>query len=257
MQVIESVKALQHWRASLNNQQSIGFVPTMGALHAGHESLLKKSKNENPVSVLSIYVNQTQFNNPDDFKHYPQTWESDLEIAKKNQVDVLFRPSYTEMYPDQYTYKLSEQILSQDLCGADRPGHFDGVLTVVLKLFNLIQAERAYFGEKDFQQLSLIKGMAKAFFIQTEVIAVPTVREENGLAMSSRNLRLSREEREKASEIYKTITSVASLEKAKEILIQKGFQLDYLKDLELNGNEKRRFVAAKIGAVRLIDNVKI
>jgi pantoate--beta-alanine ligase len=257
MLIFKSARDIQAWRKSLRDSQSLGFVPTMGALHQGHAELLKKSKAENNLSVLSIYVNKTQFNNSDDFENYPSTWEQDLILAKANQVDVLFSPDYREMYPDNYTYKLMENSLSLDLCGKDRPGHFDGVLTVVMKLFNLVKPTKAYFGEKDFQQLSLILGMTKAFFLDLEVVPVPTVRESSGLALSSRNMRLSADEKEKAPALYKIITSEKDVLVAQEKLRALGFKIDYLKDLELGENGKRRFVAAHLGVVRLIDNVKI
>lgn len=257
MKVIKTTKEILDWRKALDPKLKVGFVPTMGALHAGHASLLQQSRKENDISVLSIYVNKTQFNNAEDFEKYPNTWEADLALAKDQGVDVIFNPSYEDMYPDQYTYKVIENNLSLDLCGKDRPGHFDGVLSVVMKLFNLVKPQKAYFGEKDFQQLTLIKGMVSAFFLPLEIIPVATLRESSGLAMSSRNTRLSPQEKEIAPLIYKTITGEKDVEKAKAQLNAAGFKVDYLKDLKLGPNEQRRFVAAHLGPVRLIDNVKI
>lgn len=224
----------------------------MGALHEGHASLLRAASNETDLVVLSIYVNPTQFNDPKDFEKYPITWEQDLAIAEKEKVSAVFAPTYPQMYPDGYRYKVSENEFSNDLCGAHRPGHFDGVLSVVMKLFNIVQPTKAYFGEKDFQQLQLIKGMVESFFLALEIKAVPTMRESDGLAMSSRNVRLSSEERQKAPQIYKIISSAKSAENASVELANLGFKVDYVKDID-----GRRFVAAFLGAVRLIDNVKI
>jgi pantoate--beta-alanine ligase len=230
--------------------KSCGFVPTMGALHAGHAELLKRARAENDFVVLSIFVNPTQFNNPQDLASYPKTWEADLKWASECGVDFVFSPLAEEMYADQYNYMVHEKEFSKELCGSDREGHFDGVLSVVLKLFHLVAPQKSYFGEKDFQQLSLISGMAKAFFLPLEVVGVPTVREADGLAMSSRNLRLTPAERMIAPSLYKTLTKTQSLKDARAQLTDLGFQVVYLE--EING---RRFVAAHLGSVRLIDNV--
>jgi pantoate--beta-alanine ligase len=250
IEILRSPQALRDWRAQ--QQNSVGFVPTMGALHAGHSELLHQARKINKTVLLSIFVNPTQFNDPKDLEKYPKTWEADLALAQKQGVDAIFYPQYEDMYADQYRFKVSENKFSLLLDGAHRPGHFDGVLSVVLKLFMLAQPTRAYFGEKDFQQLSLIQGMVQSFFLPVEIIPIPTVREEDGLAMSSRNTRLTAEERARAPLIYKTITSAQSASDAAETLRQSGFIVDYVEDQ--NG---RRFVAARIGSVRLIDNVRI
>jgi len=248
--IIRSPQELKKWRSQQSG--SVGFVPTMGALHAGHESLIKKARQENAVVILSIFVNPTQFNDPKDLEKYPSTWDSDFNMAERNQVDAIFFPVYDEMYPDLYKYKVSENDFSYLLCGKDRPGHFDGVLSVVMKLFMLARPTKAYFGEKDYQQLKLIQGMVAAFFLDLEVVPVPTCRESDGLAMSSRNMRLSPEERKLAPLIYKTMTANISAQEASEQLTKYGFSVDYVTDYD-----GRRFVAAKIGGVRLIDNVQI
>ena len=192
MRDLKTTNELKAWRKLISPQKTVGFVPTMGALHSGHESLLAASQQENDLTVLSIFVNPTQFNNPDDLKNYPQTLERDLLIAEKNGVNAVFIPeSMNELYPDQYRFKITETEFSTQLCGAHRPGHFDGVLTVVMKLFQLTQPTRAYFGEKDHQQLTLIKDMVASFFLPIEIVACPTIRETTGLAMSSRNTRLN------------------------------------------------------------------
>ncbi|MEM7354527.1 MAG: pantoate--beta-alanine ligase, partial [Acidobacteriota bacterium] len=168
-------------------QQTVGFVPTLGALHAGHESLLRRSLAENDVTVLSIFLNPTQFDDPNDLGSYPGTFEADLEIAHGLGVDYVFCPTEQEMYPEGYRYRLSESELSTRLCGASRPGHFDGVLTVVLKLLLAVRPKRAYFGEKDYQQLELVRGMVRDFFLDVEIVPCPTIRHADGLAISSRN----------------------------------------------------------------------
>jgi pantoate--beta-alanine ligase len=250
--VIRTSDEMMLWRQSLKPQTLVGFVPTMGALHHGHEILLEKARCENDLVVLSIYVNPTQFNDKQDFEKYPQTLEADFKIAEKNKVNVVFVPSFETIYPDGYSYQIHEKNLSQDLCGQSRPGHFDGVLTVVMKLLNLVRPTCAYFGEKDFQQLRLIQGMVRAFFLPYEIIPVATVRERDGLALSSRNTRLTAGEREKAPLIYKTLVSARSAKEAQDTFEQQGWKVDYVKDLE-----GRRFAAVHVGDVRLIDNVQI
>ncbi len=249
--VFTSLDAWTVFRKSLDSK-SVGFVPTMGALHEGHGSLLERARAENDYVVLSIYVNPTQFNDPKDLEKYPRTLESDVAIAAKAGVDFVIAPTYAQMYPDQYRYKVTENDLSTKLCGAHRPGHFDGVLTVVMKLFNLVRADRAYFGEKDYQQLELIRGMAAAFFMQTQVLACPTVREADGLAMSSRNLNLDSASRTQAPAFAAALKSQSTVEAARETLSKNGFDVDYVEDI---GN--RRYGAVRIGGVRLIDNVEL
>ncbi len=232
---------------------SIGFVPTMGALHAGHLALVRKSEAENDITIVSIFVNPTQFNDKKDFENYPNTLEEDKNLLYQEGTALLFYPKYNELYPDDYHYKVSEDSLSKILCGAHRPGHFDGVLTIVMKLLNLVQADRAYFGEKDFQQMQLVKGMTEAFFMPTHIVAMSTVREADGVAMSSRNRRLSSTEREQAKEFPKILAleGVSNTER-KELLANKGFEVDYIEELN-----HRRFGAVKLGQVRLIDNVEV
>lgn len=232
--------------------KKVGFVPTMGALHEGHLSLIKKSIQQNDITVVSIYVNPTQFNNVDDFKKYPNTFVNDLKLLKQLKVDFLFYPGYSEIYPDNYKYKVIETEFSKLLCGKYRPGHFDGVLTVVLKLLNIVKPHRAYFGEKDFQQLKLIEGMTKAFFIDTKIISHPTVRTEDGLALSSRNLRLTDEQRKLAPVFPAMLSSGKSLSRIKSALTKKGFKVEYVEKIN-----DRIFGAVYLGEVRLIDNVKI
>lgn len=248
--VLRSPQEFRSWRKQ--QKGSVGFVPTMGALHSGHEELLKQARKNNDVVVLSIFVNPTQFNDPKDLEKYPKTWDADLAMAEANKVDAIFYPRYDEMYPDSYRYKVTENSYSNLLDGAHRPGHFDGVLSVVMKLFNVVAPTRAYFGEKDFQQMTLIQGMVESFFMDLEVVPVPTVREEDGLAKSSRNVRLTSTERMQAPAIYKAITESQTADEAAERLTAQGFIVDYVTDVGT-----RRFVAARLGDVRLIDNVQI
>lgn len=249
-------KDLKKWteftKGSKYSGKSVGFVPTMGALHEGHVSLFKRSKAENEITVASIFVNPTQFNNPEDFKNYPMTLEADLKLLESCGVDYCLIPSFEEIYRDKYRYKVEENQMSTILCGAHRPGHFAGVLTIVLKLLNLVRAHKAYFGEKDYQQFLLIKGMAEAFFVPTEIVPCATVRAKDGLALSSRNLRLSARERELANKFSSELKTKGDLENIKQNLAKKGFRVDYIE--EYFG---RRFGAVHLGDVRLIDNVPI
>jgi pantoate--beta-alanine ligase len=168
---------MDQWRELRSNMtSSVGFVPTMGALHEGHLSLLRASAEANAQTVLSIYVNATQFNDAQDFAKYPSNLEADLAKAKSAGVDVVLLPDFEQMYSDGFRFQLNENEFSNRLCGTDRPGHFTGVLTVVMKLLNLVRPNRAYFGLKDFQQYTLIKDMCETFFLATEIIGCPIVR---------------------------------------------------------------------------------
>lgn len=251
MRIFHSIKDWRDEKRNLNQQgESLGFVPTMGALHPGHLSLVQNSQRENDRTLVSIFVNPTQFNEPKDFETYPSTWESDVETLNAQKVDYLLAPDFEEIYPGGYQYKVCETEISQTLCGAHRPGHFDGVLTVVLKLLNIAGAQRAYFGEKDYQQFLLVKGMKEAFFLATEIISCPTLREKDGLAMSSRNLKLTAQQREQAALLNKILSTSSSSLSAQQALVEKGFHVDYVVD-----KWGRRLAAVRLGEVRLIDNV--
>lgn len=251
MQIFESIQAFQAYRHKCVG--TVGFVPTMGNLHLGHQSLLKQAVTENDHSVLSIYVNPTQFDNCNDLNTYPRTLSADLALAEQAGVSAVLIPAQEAVYPDEYTYRVSETQLSQTMEGACRPGHFEGMLTIVLKLLNIVQADRAYFGEKDYQQLLLVKGLCEAFFLRTVIVACQTVREADGLAMSSRNSRLEPHERVLAPFLYRMLCD-QSLTDAERVtaLEQKGFKVEYLL-----AAMSRRFVAAQLGRVRLIDNVPL
>ncbi len=235
-----------------------GFVPTMGALHKGHLSLMERAQAEQDLLAVSIFVNPTQFNDPTDLRDYPNRIEEDIAKLTDIKADYLFLPGYDDLYPDSCRYSVVEKDFSGQLCGRNRPGHFSGVLTVVLKLLLLTEAKAAYFGEKDWQQYKLIKGMAEAFFLDTEIIACPVVREDSGLACSSRNELLSSSERNQAARLYEVLSKYArnpcagAAESAAQELAAQGFAVEYLQQVE-----DRLLAAVQIGSVRLIDNVRV
>ncbi len=248
-------RTIAEWRAARTTPElagrSIGFVPTMGALHTGHRALLARARADNDIVVMSIFVNPSQFNDPADLAAYPRTLEADLNLAG-GLVDHVIVPEADEMYPDRYEYCVTELNLSRTLEGLHRPGHFDGMLTVVLRLFNMVQPQRAYFGEKDWQQLKLIEGMVRAFFLPVEIIACPTERDPDGLALSSRNRRLSRDGRALAAAFPRYLRSAPTAAVAREVLQASGFVVDYVED-----HGGRRLGAVRLERVRLIDNVPI
>ena len=244
------------WRAERLAQQrrgaTLGFVPTMGALHEGHMTLVRRSRAENDATLVSVFVNPTQFDDANDLARYPRTLEADLNLLRRDGTEFVLAPSEPDLYPDGYRYRVAETDLSTRLEGAHRLGHFTGMLTIVLKLLQLASADRAYFGEKDWQQLALVRGMAQAFFFHTEIVGCPTVREADGLAASSRNARLGPDERRKAPAFYRILSSAATAAEAREELSAQGFRVDYVEDLD-----GRRLGAVHLGHVRLIDNVAL
>ncbi len=238
-------------RALDRTDASVGFVPTMGGLHDGHRSLLERARAENDRVVLSIFVNPTQFEDPGDLARYPRTREADLAVAG-DLPDVVLLPPAGELYPDGYRYRVTETDLSRRWEGAARPGHFDGVLTVVLKLLNLVRANRAYFGEKDWQQLQLVRGMVQALFLPTEIVPCGTRREADGLALSSRNRRLSPEGRARAAAFPALLRDSGGAAAAAAALRAAGFGVDYIEDCG-----EVRLGAVRLEGVRLIDNVRL
>jgi len=254
--VIEVITSVAEARAVFkeirSNGTSVGLVPTMGALHAGHTSLIERARADNDRVAVSIFVNPTQYDDPADLESYPRTLETDLEKAEAVGAEIVLAPAYDDLYPDGYRFKVSESPLSRRLEGAHRKGHFDGVLTVVLKLLNVVRPHRAYFGEKDWQQLQLVRDMVEALFIDTEIVPCPTVREPDGLAMSSRNALLPEEHRRLAPRLHSVLTAGGSVEGMTAMLEAAGFEVDYV---ERWG--KRLLGAVRIGKVRLIDNVEI
>ncbi|MCC5834321.1 MAG: pantoate--beta-alanine ligase [Opitutales bacterium] len=248
---MKDIQAMQSWRNKYCTE-SIGFVPTMGALHAGHGALVEQARRECDLVVVSIFVNPTQFNDGGDFAAYPVESERDLQLCRELGADAVFMPTRALMYPDDYRYRVTEEQEALQWEGAHRPGHFDGVLTVVLKLFLLVRPQKAYFGEKDWQQLQLVKGMVDAFFVPVEIVACPTVRDDNGLALSSRNARLSASGRQKAAAFYRHLITAAEPDAAADALRAEGFEVEYVAD-----TEGRRMAAIHFEGVRLIDNVAL
>lgn len=256
--------------------QSIAFVPTMGNLHQGHITLVQDAKRRADVVITSIFVNPTQFGANEDFDKYPRTLEADSALLAAAGCDLLFAPDAKEMYPDGRSQLTSVSVagITELLCGKSRPGHFTGVATVVSKLFNIVQPDMALLGEKDYQQLAVIRCMTRELCFPLEIIGVPTVRAEDGLALSSRNGYLSAEQRKVAPELYRTLSNLrraiedgqrdyAALEGAARMHLSKcGFEPDYIEvrrqDLGTAGRDDKQLVilaAAKLGSTRLIDNV--
>lgn len=279
MKVLKSKKTLiDYVERQREMGKKIGFAPTMGALHEGHLSLYKAAKKENDEVISSIFVNPTQFNNPDDFQKYPKTLEKDLELLEKAGVDAVYVPNVEEMYPDGLNSKKYDfDGLENEMEGKYRPGHFDGVGTIVEELFRQVQPHNAYFGEKDYQQLAIIKKMVEKTKLPVKIHEVPTLREEDGLAMSSRNVRLTETQRKEATIIYETLEKVKewfkvlSVEEIKlrvlEIFRNSNFELEYfviadektLKETDYFYKDKnyRAFIVAYAGEVRLIDNMHL
>ncbi|MGH7552484.1 MAG: pantoate--beta-alanine ligase [Longimicrobiales bacterium] len=239
-------------RAQTQAMLTLGFVPTMGALHEGHLSLVRRSRSENDRTLVSIFVNPTQFDDPSDLARYPRTLDSDLAALRAEETDFVFLPRAADLYADGYRYRITENGLSTVLEGTHRPGHFDGVLTVVLKLLHIVKPERAYFGEKDWQQLNLVRGMADAFFLPIAIVSCATVRDADGLALSSRNRNLLPTDRQRASRFYRSLSSARTADEASRELRALGFVVDYVED-----RDGRRMGAVRLGGVRLIDNVPL
>lgn len=250
MKVIKTVEEFKQIRKSLENK-SVGFVPTMGGLHNGHLSLIQRAIKENDVSVVSVYLNPTQFNDKKDLETYPANFADDCALLENAGVDYLFAPTYPVMYPDDYKYMLTEKDFSKELCGAKRPGHFDGVLTVVMKLLNIVRPDNAYFGEKDYQQFKLLEGMVQAFFMDVKIVPCPIVREENGLAISSRNRKLSAAGLAMAPKFHEILASGGSEKEITSKLESAGFKVDYV---TIKGT--RLYAAVFLEEVRLIDNIE-
>ncbi|MDQ8205541.1 pantoate--beta-alanine ligase [Pelagicoccus sp. SDUM812003] len=252
LQVIKTASAFRDWRNGAAGGKTLGFIPTMGGLHAAHLSLAQRSLAENDLTAVSIYLNRTQFNNPEDFEKYPADFQEDLAALEELGVQAVFAPTYEEMYPDDYRYRITESEISTVLEGEHRPGHFDGVMTVVMKLLCIADATRAYFGEKDWQQLQLVRGMVEAFFLPVEIVPCPTGRTESGLAMSSRNRRLSPQGLELAARFNQAMRAAETPQDATRELETLGFEVEYVADLE-----GRRLGAVVLEGVRLIDNMDL
>jgi len=279
MEIIRVPRMMREITKNLKiKSKKIGFVPTMGALHEGHLSLIKRAKDENDISVVSIFVNPTQFAPGEDYEKYPRDIDGDCEKLRNIEIDYLFLPDVNSLYPEGYSTYVNVENLSEKLCGKFRPGHFRGVATIVCKLFNIVNPNRAYFGQKDYQQTLIIKKMVEDLNIDVEIIVCPTIREQDGLAMSSRNRYLNEIERKSATVIYRCLKEGESLLKAKinpkevsekiknilkkEALIKEiqyagvfdPVTLDELKELK---DVCLIAIAVKIGDTRLIDNLLV
>ena len=278
MKVIHTIKDLQAELSVLKAQgKKVGLVPTMGALHAGHASLVKRSVNENEVTVVSVFVNPTQFNDKNDLVKYPRTLDADCKLLEACGATYAFAPSVEEMYPEPDTRQFSYAPLDTVMEGTFRPGHFNGVCQIVSKLFEAVKPHRAYFGEKDFQQLAIIREMVRQMQFDLEIVGCPIVREEDGLALSSRNARLSAEERENALKISQTLfksRTFAATHTVGETLkfvedaiaAVPGLRLEYFEIVDGNTLQKITnwedtsyavgCITVFCGEVRLIDNIK-
>ncbi|MCK5505296.1 MAG: pantoate--beta-alanine ligase [Thermodesulfovibrionia bacterium] len=278
MKIIKNIKDMQALSRRLKaGGKAIGFVPTMGALHEGHLSLVKRSKDENDVTVVSIFINPTQFGPDEDFQRYPRDMEGDSEKLSALDVGVLLMPESGEMYPEGYSTSIDIGSIGRILCGGSRPGHFNGVATVVAKLFNIVVPDRAYFGQKDFQQTAVLKKLVEELDFDMDIVVCPIVRETDGLAMSSRNSYLNPEERKAAAVLFKTLKhgekliltenldSADDVREAMEKLIRSEHLagIDYIDIVNLKdlGSVQKItlpaaiLLAVKIGNIRLIDNI--
>lgn len=276
MIVVEKIIEMKKISESVRKEKRVGFVPTMGFLHDGHLSLIRKSKEMTDFTVVSIFVNPTQFGPNEDYERYPRDIARDKALLEKEGIDVLFFPKVEEMYPKGYKTFIRVIQMEDYLCGRVRKGHFQGVATVVTKLFNIVKPHLAFFGMKDYQQLKIIETMVRDLNMDVEIVPCPTVREEDGLAMSSRNSYLKPEERKKATNIYKALMrgreiflngerdSAKILEEVKGSLSKvEGLEIEYvsvvhpetLEDVERITDSAVLATAVRIGSTRLIDNV--
>ena len=278
MKVINTIKDLKQMLGECRaNGNSVGLVPTMGALHRGHSSLVERAVAENDIVVVSIFVNPTQFNDKNDLQNYPRTMEADCALLSKEGADYVFAPSVEEMYPEPDTRVFDFTPLDKVMEGPNRPGHFNGVAQIVSKLFYAVEPDRAYFGEKDFQQLAIIREMTKQLNLSINIIGCPIVREEDGMALSSRNMLLSKSERKTAANISRTLfksrifAATNSLSDTKKFVIDtinaiNGLQVEYYEIVDgntlqpINSWDDSKYIVGCItvqcGKVRLIDNIK-
>ncbi|GAB3986456.1 pantoate--beta-alanine ligase [Spirosoma daeguense] len=277
MNRFEKIEAVRQHLQTLRTEQTIGFVPTMGALHEGHLALIETARHENDVVVASIFVNPVQFNNPDDLARYPRTLEEDCQKLEEAGCDVVFAPSVEEMYPQPPVLRINFGELETVLEGAFRPGHFNGVGIVVSKLFNIVQPDRAYFGQKDLQQVAVIRRLIQDLSFPVELIRCQTLREEDGLAMSSRNRNLTPQERQQATTLFEALSMARDLLLNGQDVVQAktavtnlfasrpDFRLEYVDVVNadtlqsahemLAPGQTAICIAAHLGKVRLIDNL--
>lgn len=277
MKTFDKVKELQEELAQYQPSE-IGFVPTMGALHAGHRSLVEKARRECKIVVVSVFVNPTQFNDKTDLKNYPRTPEADLAILEEAGADIVLMPTVEEIYPEPDTRQFDFGLIDKVMEGATRPGHFNGVAQVVSRLFDIVKPGKAYFGEKDFQQIAVIKAMVKQLGLKLEIVECPIIRDIDGLALSSRNLLLTAEHRAAAPEIYATLKQcadkaqqmtpqqltewvISEVEKSGLLTVIYFQAVDSLSMQEVASWQQSEHIqgciAVQAGAIRLIDNVKI
>lgn len=277
MKVISSAQEMTAFSERMrDSNRPIGFVPTMGALHSGHASLVKASTTSNDVTVVSVFVNPTQFNEASDLEKYPRTYDADFKLLSDLGVDVMFYPSVDEVYPEKESKTYELDGLDALMEGPNRPGHFNGVVQVVSRLFDIVKPHKVYFGQKDFQQLAILSYMTKKLGYGIDVIGCPTIREENGLAMSSRNVRLSEKDKNIAQVIYRTLVGLKDdlqkidfLEARDKALSElskfDSVELEYLELVEpdnlkratTSSKEIQACIAAWISGVRLIDNMRV
>jgi pantoate--beta-alanine ligase len=279
MQIFHSVAQMQQWSSNEHKAgNTVGFIPTMGALHEGHAHLFSRSVSEQHRTVVSIFVNPLQFNNEGDLDVYPRQLEQDIVIAEQQSIDVLFVPSQDEMYPAGFSSTVSAGAIATSMEGLHRPGHFDGVATVVIKLLNAVQPNVAYFGEKDFQQVAVIRQLVRDLNLSCNIASVPTVREPNGLALSSRNARLTPETKTEARQIYsflqqiveaihsdKISTEILRIRFTDEIRTTTSGTVEYLEVVDSKTLQPvlavdagcTICVAVWFGDVRLIDNISV
>ncbi|MBF0588810.1 MAG: pantoate--beta-alanine ligase [Magnetococcales bacterium] len=277
MKIIADRQTLNHWMNGCAKEgERVGFVPTMGALHAGHLSLVREARKQCRRTIVSIFVNPTQFGPGEDFGHYPRTFEADRDLLEKAGCDAIFLPEVETIYPPGGQTVVAVEPLGSQLCGAARPGHFQGVATVVMILFNLVRPQVAYFGLKDYQQYTLIRQMVRDLAMPLEVVGVPTVRERDGLALSSRNRYLTEAERLQASALFRAMNRAQDhyrkgesdprqLEQsAREVLLESGIdRIDYVAVREAETLQEREcietppviLIAVRVGKARLIDNM--
>jgi pantoate--beta-alanine ligase len=278
MIVVETISELrQYLHKNRTEGRRIGFVPTMGCLHQGHCTLIERSATENDITVLSIFLNPTQFSCREDYAKYPRCREADILAAQEAGATIIFAPDENELYPAGFQTVVDVRELAKPLCGEKRPGHFLGMATIVLKLFNIVLPNRAYFGQKDYQQVCIVKQMVRDLDMKIEVVSCPTVREESGLACSSRNTGLSADEKARAASIYRLLQEAENVAAAGNVdskilhgkickgLAEAGMEVEYVEIvdaktlLHVNSIEEETLIAVAvfIGEIRLIDNILI
>ena len=277
MQIYKTIAEIREALAGKALQKKIGFVPTMGALHKGHLSLVERCHSESDLTVVSIYVNPTQFGPQEDLNHYPRNLEKDIDLLRNYHVDIVFTPDDVQMYPEGYCTWVQVEGLSDILCGASRPGHFRGVATIVLKLMHIVNPKFMFMGMKDYQQIIVLEKMIEDLNLETKIVRCPIVREPDGLAMSSRNSYLTPDERQRATCLIKALKNAQKMvnegyldssiliSEAENIIKQSDGRIDYIKivdgstlqELPEVRSSSRMMLAVYIGNTRLIDNIEL